>query len=173
MLNARLCELHAQIGIPTDFLVKTKLLLHEDAVLLVDVAQDKSGQVHRLNPAAAGAWVAMRDAACKDSIQLEIVSAYRSPEYQVRLIQRHLDNGRALDDILQQVAPPGFSEHHTGRALDLTTPGYEAVEVEFENSKAFTWLTEHAATFRFCMSYPRENQFGIAYEPWHWCFQES
>ena len=172
MLNAKLRNLHAQLGIPESFLATTKLVLHDDAEIFSIVGTGKDGRVHRLSPNAAEAWRSMQRAASADSVQLEIVSAYRSSDSQFELIQRHLDAGRDLADILKQIAPPGFSEHHTGRALDLTTPGYEAVEVEFEDSEAFAWLSEHSATFHFKMSYPSDNLFGIAYEPWHWCFQE-
>jgi len=75
-----------------------------------------------------------------------------------------------MDEILRVSAAPGYSEHHSGRALDLTTPGFAPVEEEFERSDAFAWLRRRAADFRFRLSYPRDNVHGIAYEPWHWCF---
>ena len=58
----------------------------------------------------------------------------------------------------------------SGRAVDLTTPGYAPVEEEFERSPAFAWLKRHASRFGFRLSYPRRNRHGIAYEPWHWCW---
>lgn len=173
MLGAKLRELHAKLGISADFVANTSLSPHEEAAELVDIGKDESGRSQRMQPNAANAWHSMCRAAEHDGVQLQIVSAFRSPEYQVELIQRHLGAGRQLTEILQQVAPPGFSEHHTGRAVDLTTPGFEAVETEFENSAAFVWLTEHAAEYGFYLSYPRNNEQGIAYEPWHWCFRED
>ena len=60
------------------------------------------------------------------------------------------------------------NERDSGRALDITTPGFTALEEEFENSPAFAWLKKNARRFGFHMSYPRRNPHGIAYEPWHW-----
>ena len=58
-----------------------------------------------------------------------------------------------------------------GRVVDLTTPGYAALEEEFENSAAFEWLSRNAVEHGFHLSYPRDNPHGIAYEPWHWCWK--
>ena len=65
-------------------------------------------------------------------------------------------------------AAPGYSEHHTGRAVDIATPGSRPLTEEFEDSAAFHWLNENAADFGFSMSYPRDNRYGFIYEPWHW-----
>jgi D-alanyl-D-alanine carboxypeptidase len=69
-------------------------------------------------------------------------------------------------------ALPGYSEHHTGRAIDITTPDFKPLTEEFEHSSAFKWLTQRANEFGFTMTYPRNNEFGIAYEPWHWTLRE-
>ncbi len=73
-----------------------------------------------------------------------------------------------MREILSVSAAPGYSEHHTGRAVDLTTPGTRPLEEDFEATPAFEWLTGTAEDFGFRMSYPRNNRHGIAYEPWHW-----
>ncbi len=78
-----------------------------------------------------------------------------------------------IDKILTLSAPPGYSEHHTGCAIDINTPGCVATEEEFENTDAYRWLTEHAGRFGFTLSYPRDNALGFIYEPWHWCFQPA
>jgi LAS superfamily LD-carboxypeptidase LdcB len=96
---------------------------------------------------------------------------YRSVDYQEKILRKKLDKGQAIDDILQVSAAPGFSEHHSGRAVDVTTPGYPVLEEVFEDSEAFTWLSEHAGTFGFRLSYPRDNRHGVAYEPWHWAWR--
>ena len=114
------------------------------------------------------AWQEMQKAASKDGIELQIVSAFRSADYQKNLLQRKLEAGQCLEDILKVNAAPGFSEHHSGCALDITTPDFEPLEEEFENSPAFTWLCEHGKSYGFSLSFPRHNDAGIAYEPWHW-----
>ena len=79
----------------------------------------------------------------------------------------------ALESILTICAPPGYSEHHTGRAVDISTVGSPALEVEFDQTTAYAWLTENAAKFGYHLSYPLGNGWGYQYEPWHWCFHEA
>ncbi len=105
-------------------------------------------------------------------IELQLVSAFRSIEYQVGIIERKLARGQDMAQILAVSAAPGYSEHHTGRAIDLTTPGFAALEEEFEQSPAFRWLVKNATEFGFSLSFPRGNRHGITYEPWHWCWRQ-
>ena len=112
----------------------------------------------------------MREAAAGDSADLQVVSAFRSIEYQLGILERKLASGQSVTEILRVSAAPGYSEHHTGRAVDVTAQGFAALEEEFEKSPAFAWLTENAGRFGFRMSYPRGNRHGVVYEPWHWCW---
>ena len=112
----------------------------------------------------------MRAAATADAVQLQLVSAFRSADYQLGILKRKLEHGHSIEEILRVSAAPGYSEHHSGRAVDLTTPGYSALEEEFEQSPAFGWLSTHAKRFGFTLSFPRGNPHRIAYEPWHWCW---
>lgn len=134
------------------------------------VGLDAFGRNQWLAPRAARAWLAMRDAAAREGVELQLVSAFRSVAYQRGLFRRKLARGLTMEEILRVNAAPGFSEHHTGRAIDIGTPGYAPAEEEFERSTAFAWLRRHAARHRFRLSYPRGNPHGIAYEPWHWYF---
>ena len=136
-------------------------------LVLAEVGDD--GREHRLTPAAAAGWRAMKAAAQAEGVALRIVSAFRSVERQAEIVRAKLDRGLSLDAILEVSAPPGYSEHHTGRAVDITTEGVPALEVEFEKTHAFRWLLTHAGEFGFSLSYPAGNAHGYAYEPWHWC----
>ena len=72
-------------------------------------------------------------------------------------------------------APPGYSEHSTGFALDLgdaETPQANLQE-DFEATPAFYWLQSNAHRFHFQLSFPRGNRQGVSYEPWHWRFEGS
>jgi D-alanyl-D-alanine carboxypeptidase len=120
---------------------------------------------------AARAWSHLRDAARRDGIVLEAISGYRSHDYQLGIFERKLARGQTVDDILRVNAAPGYSEHHSGLALDLGAPDEPAAEASFEATDAFAWLTANAAGHGFVMSYPRDNPYGIVYEPWHWCFR--
>jgi D-alanyl-D-alanine carboxypeptidase len=121
-----------------------------------------------LRATAAHAWRAMRAAAQRDGISLEAISGYRSHDYQLGIFRRKLARGQTVEQILRVNAAPGFSEHHGGRVLDISTPGEAAAEESFEGTPAFAWLQARAGDFGFEMSYPRGNPHGIDYEPWHW-----
>ena len=112
----------------------------------------------------------MQAAAAAEGIRLQVVSAFRPVDYQVALIRKKLEAGSCLQDILKVSAAPGYSEHHSGRALDITTDGFEPLQEAFETSAAFAWLRRSADGFGFALSYPRNNRHGLAYEPWHWCW---
>jgi D-alanyl-D-alanine carboxypeptidase len=81
--------------------------------------------------------------------------------------------GISIERILDFSAPPLFSEHHTGHAVDIGTPGRTDLEQVFEETEAFTWLKSNAGFFGFEMSYPPGNDRGFSYEPWHWRFTST
>jgi D-alanyl-D-alanine carboxypeptidase len=147
--------------------------LFPEACELVSVGSDIQGREQRLTPQAAVAWSEMRSAAERDGQTLQLVSAFRSVDYQKQIIKRKLAAGQSWEQILRVSALPGYSEHHTGRTIDITTPGCEPLTEEFEKTSAFRWLSTRAGKFGFTMTYPRNNPFGIAYEPWHWTFKEG
>ncbi len=157
-------------GIDADYGRRHRLRKVRQPAAVVAIGTDIHGRERQLAAPAARAWQRMRSAACADGIELQVVSAFRSVAYQCGIIERKLANGQTINQILAVSAAPGYSEHHSGRALDLTTPGYEALEEVFEDSPAFAWLQKNAERFRFFLSYPRGNERGIDYEPWHWCW---
>lgn len=159
-----------KLGVPADHARRNQLRLVREPAQLASIGADIHGREQWLTPRAALAFARMRAAAHAQSIELQVVSAFRSAHYQLGIIERKLARGQSIEEILRVSAAPGYSEHHSGRALDLTTPGYAALEEEFAQSAAFKWLRRHALRFGFVMSYPRGNRHGIAYEPWHWCW---
>jgi len=128
------------------------------------------GKPVRLTPRAAAAWCRMVAAAAHDGLELLPISGYRSVARQARLIRKKLAAGHRITDILQLVAAPGCSEHHTGRAIDVGSPEDCALDEDFARTAEFRWLNRHASRFGFNLSYPRGNPHGIGYEPWHWCW---
>ena len=79
----------------------------------------------------------------------------------------------ALDAILTEIAPPGYSEHHSGRAIDIASAGSPPMTQDFEQTPAFAWLSANAGRFGFVMSFPRGNPYGYVFEPWHWCYHAA
>jgi D-alanyl-D-alanine carboxypeptidase len=168
----RIAGLHRALGIGPGYAAMRALNLQSefDESILVPIATLADGRVIRLGAAAAGAWLRLRVAAANDGVVLLPFSGFRSVVRQAEIIRAQLGAGRSLADILSFIAAPGYSEHHTGRALDLGTPGEPPLNASFSRTAAFAWLVQHAGTFGFQLSYPVENPHAIAYEPWHWCW---
>lgn len=163
----------ASLGITLELIAQKKLPFYLEAQELALGDTDADGREYLMTPATAVAWVGMKAAALQDNVILEVVSAFRSIDRQIEIIQNKLDRNMPIEQILTLSAPPGYSEHHTGCAIDINTPGCIATEEEFENTDAYRWLDEHAGRFGFSLSYPRDNTLGFIYEPWHWRFQEE
>ena len=161
-------ELHNELGIPEDYGQDGTRPVFEEATDLVEVGPNLVGRMQRLTPGTARRWADMQAAAKGDGVLLLIVSGFRSIDYQARLIRKKINAGQAVSEILEVNAAPGFSEHHTGRAIDIASPGSRPLTEEFEDSDAFRWLQANAAEYGFSMSYPRDNPGGVIYEPWHW-----
>lgn len=125
-----------------------------------------------LHPRAKIAWQRMQKFAKIDGISLQIISAFRSMDYQKELIQAKLDKGEKIENILKVNTLPGYSEHHTGCAIDIGSKDAAILEEEFDQSPAFKWLENNGNNFDFYLSYPKGNTSGICYEPWHWCFKK-
>jgi len=159
-----------ELGLSEEFFEQRGLQRFEDAEELDVVQTDANGRIHELVPDACKAWHAMKEAALEAGHDLFIVSAFRSASRQAEIVRAKHLSGIGNEEIFSVSAPPGYSEHHTGRAIDVSTPGYLSLEEEFEQSETFAWLLEHAGSFGFSMTYPRDNEFGFIYEPWHWSY---
>ena len=166
----RYCSIWSQLGISQALIDQRDLPLYEEASDLETADVARNGKEFLLTPAAADAWRQMKAAANRDCVDIYIVSAYRSVQRQIELISKKLDAGEALEKVLEVLAPPGCSEHHTGNAIDLGAEGVQPLDPEFDSTSAFAWLQNHASRFGFQLSFPEGNRFGYVYEPWHWCY---
>jgi LAS superfamily LD-carboxypeptidase LdcB len=149
-----------------------------------------------LHAAAAGPFLALREAARKAGFDLVPVSAYRDFERQraiwnakfrgerpardrqgrvVRLTK--LDPGARVETILLWSALPGASRHHWGSDIDVAdghviARGYEPqLEVaEYRRGGPFaalsTWLGANMRRYGFYRPYTRRGA-GVQPEPWH------
>jgi zinc D-Ala-D-Ala carboxypeptidase len=172
--SSRRRDLARRLGIPVTYGRDRGLSPHREATRLASVGPaPDDGKPVRLAPRAAAAWHRMREAAAEDGIILLPLSGFRSVARQAFLIRRKLAAGQALADILRLVAAPGYSEHHSGRAIDIGSPEHLELDEHFARTAAFRWLRRRAGEFGFQLSYPRGNPFGIVYEPWHWCWHPA
>jgi D-alanyl-D-alanine carboxypeptidase len=129
-----------------------------------------------LHADAAEALVAMQQAARAEGIELRVLSAFRSIATQKHIFfDVKSERNQSAQQRAQVSAPPGYSEHSTGYAVDLGDARNPAtnLSVVFENTAAFTWLQTHANRFHYRLSFPVGNGQGVSYEPWHWRFEGS
>jgi len=144
-----------------------------DSASLVTAETNAEGKAFLLTPEAAAAWWKLRESAKAVGIDLNLVSAWRSVDYQMDLIRKKQQLGIAPAEFFSYLAPPGCSEHHTGCAIDINTPGCDEVSGVFGETPAFEWLQQHAGEFGFVMSFPLNNPWGFIDEPWHWCWHPA
>jgi len=163
----------AELGIPPALVRNRRLPLCTEAQGLVVVEIDIHGREHRLVPPAAEAWKKMKTAASEAGIEMQIVSAFRSFDRQCEIIREKIAAGQTIEQIVSASAPPGYSEHHTGRAVDIGGSADDPLEEDFEQTPAYAWLVHNAALYGFFLSFPRNNVYGYQYEPWHWIYRKS
>lgn len=171
--DSKVCLALEELGISLDLIERKGLPFYPLACNLTLAETNRDGKNHFLVPEAKVAWNALKAAAMADKVLLDIVSAFRSIDDQSDIIREKCSRGVPMEIILTLSAPPGFSEHHTGRAIDINTPGCEPRVEPFEHTAAFAWLIAHAHRYSFTLSYPRGNDRGFIYEPWHWLFNAS
>ena len=125
---------------------------------------------------AAAALQAMQDAARAEGVDLVLLSGFRSLALQQQLFfDVKSERNQSAQERARVSAPPGYSEHSTGYAVDLgdgTAPRTNLSQ-SFEQTAAFSWLQANAARFHFVLSFPPGNAQGVNYEPWHWRFEGS
>ncbi len=129
-----------------------------------------------LREEAAREWLAMQRAAAADGVQLTVISAFRSLALQRQLFfEVGAERNQSPVERARVSAPPGFSEHSTGFAVDLADGRRPQTNLStsFETTAAFAWLKANAARFHFLLSFPANNRQGVSYEPWHWRFEGS
>lgn len=127
----------------------------------------------RLRSTAAKAFDALQAAAAQEGVQLLALSGFRSKQEQRSLFfDVKAERNQSVTERASVSAPPGYSEHHTGYAIDIGDANAPNTHLEttFEQTAAFRWLQANAKRFNFELSFPRNNPQQVSYEPWHWRF---
>ncbi len=117
---------------------------------------------------------AMFQAAQEENVWLWVASGYRSVEDQEEVLQREITLHMSQDGMtreeaqetsLKTIARPGYSEHHTGLAVDLND-----VSDNFEATEEYKWLKAHAPEYGFVQRYRSDkvDKTGIDNESWHY-----
>jgi D-alanyl-D-alanine carboxypeptidase len=168
--------------VPADDRIRT--IAHEQGYALQPVAMgdlvciDARKIDGHLQPLAARGWHQLTSAAHRSGITLAFVSGFRSWEIQQALFVdrlraaavRHLGRPEISEEIaagvaddlvrsvLSETAPPGYSRHHTGYALDLLDAASGLPFTQFQQTAAYRWLAAdnfaRAKACGFIPSYP-------------------
>lgn len=104
----------------------------------------------------------------KDGLKIVMNSGYRSYEKQEELYNYYSNSkGKSWADSI--AARPGHSEHETGLAIDVTSPGTTDIDL-FDQTEEFAWLQKNAYKYGFILRYPKgmEHITGYSYESWHY-----
>ncbi len=137
---------------------KLPLTYKPENLVLVDNKYAQSGV--KLRADCYHAFLSMAKDMEQERMQLYIKAGYRR------------NRKRTAGDSLWY-AFPGHSEHQTGLAFDLRKKSvtYKTLgEYDYEKTREYAWLCEHAYKYGFILSYPkgRTELTGFGYEPWHW-----
>lgn len=118
---------------------------------------------------AENAYLRMFEDAAAEGLNFELVSGYRSYDYQAELYNNYVarDGKEAAD---RYSAEPGHSEHQTGLAIDVGS--YDSavlLQTSFEYTPEFEWLEVNAHKYGYIIRYMKgkEDITGYMYEPWH------
>ena len=148
---------------------------------LPDDWEDKLEIVHMTNSVgddvevekkAYDAYLELKAELEKEGVYVDLDSARRSVAEQQRIMDDFTEKYGA-DYAAKTVAKPGYSEHHTGLALDLylIIDGKDVVENEDMIQYPEIWSKIHAklADYGFILRYldGSEHITGYGYEPWH------
>ena len=107
---------------------------------------------------------------------INITSGYRSPAYQaVILFITFFENKWNVKKTLWRLTLPGCSEHGYSlrQAIDVAPENGIKNIKDFNKTKEYAWLLQYAKKFGFSLSYPKDNKFGVMFEPWHWRFEKN
>ena len=120
-----------------------------------------------LNKNAAAAFKEMQADAKKEGITLTPQSGYRPNSRQKVLFENKGTTPSALINHASSSAPPGYSEHSTGLALDINGANGGFIKA---GSKEYEWLKKNSYKYGFEQSFPAGNAQGLDEEPWHYRF---
>ena len=143
----------------------------ESEIQLINIV-DVEGKKTKLEKETLDKFYELRQAAKNIGLEIEINSAYRSVAGQEEIAKELLEQ-KGPEYVQLYVATPGYSEHHTGLAVDvaLRQNGERVVENEEKTVKLHMYEQLHTilADYGFILRYPKgkEEITGYRYEPWH------
>ncbi|MFS0939943.1 M15 family metallopeptidase [Enterococcus casseliflavus] len=151
-----------------------------------EIAQKDLGKLsngYLVDQRIVSAYEKLADAAKAAGHPLVMVSAYRSVAYQEEIFNANVNTlmsqGHTKEEAIRitklTFTEPGYSEHHTGLAVDVVDQDWyqnhtgELLNEGFGDTEGGKWLQAHAREYGFIIRYPKGKHAitQIDYEPWH------
>ena len=144
-------------------------------IIVLDTAKNSLGEEVQIEHETLQAFNTLREELLeKEGIQIELDSVYRSVEEQQEIWDEwSADPDKGIGYCEKYLSPPGYSEHHTGLAVDIFI--IEDGKAIRENDDMIAdvedfaiihqYLAEHGFILRYIEG--KESITGYAYEPWH------
>lgn len=156
----------------------TKLPDEWDDMVTIDTTKNSLGEEIKIEHRTLEAFNELRDELMeKEGIQIELDSVYRSVAEQQEIWDYWVnDPDKGIGYCEKYLSPPGFSEHHTGLAVDIfiMKDGKEIRENDdmIADTEDFKIIHQYLASHGFILRYMegKESITGYAYEPWHFRF---
>ncbi|MGM0212644.1 zinc D-Ala-D-Ala carboxypeptidase [Enterococcus sp. AZ109] len=143
-----------------------------------------SDNSHQVDSRIAADYEAFATAASEAGYPLVIVSAYRSVAAQQEVFSTNVNSlmssqglteADAIAKTKETITEPGYSEHHTGLAVDIVDQEWyntypnQVLDASYGSQPGAQWIAENAPEYGFIIRYPdgEEDITGITYEPWH------
>ena len=143
----------------------------EEKVVLKE-AVNKYGETKLVEEKALEQFLKLQEEVAKEGIDMQLDSTYRSVKEQQELWDEWtIEYGE--DYVKTYVAVPGYSEHHTGLAIDvcLDIDGKRVDDNDdmIAEKEIFEKIWAHLADYGFILRYPegKEDITGYGFEPWH------
>ena len=140
----------------------------------IDTINNSLGETHRIEHKTREAYQELRAALLEKGIQIELDSVYRTVKEQQEIWDEWSKDPELGEEYCKKyLAVPGFSEHHTGLAIDIfiIKDGKEIRDNDemIADIEDFTVIHELMPEYGFILRYPegKEEITGYAYEPWH------
>ena len=147
------------------------------------------GGTYKLQKEAHLAFLKMKTEALKEGIMIQVVSSYRSFDYQKSIWERKFERYRyqglseekTIKKIIEYSTIPGTSRHHWGTDIDIVDGNVHPPKnllraVHFHRDGEYIylrkWLEKHASRFGFYLVYTDDSERkGFKYEPWHYSYK--
>ncbi len=143
-----------------------------------------SDNSHQVDSRIASDYEAFSAAATEAGFPLVVISAYRSVAAQQEVFSTNvnslmssegLSEADAIAKTKETITEPGYSEHHTGLAVDIVDQEWynnyssQVLDASYGSQPGAKWIAENAPKYGFIIRYPdgKEDITGITYEPWH------